>query len=86
MGGTRSGQEEEVCQEVLWSVKGRLVHSICRWTPVLGGGRAREKGGEGKKRNISFIGCVNRTFFLSLFAFIFIIFFRTYIRRPSVDI
>lgn len=54
MGGTRSGQEEEVCQEVLWSVKGRLVHSICRWTPVLGGGGPGRREGEGKKkRNIS---------------------------------
>lgn len=50
MGGTRSGQEEEVCQEVLWSVKGRLVHSICRWTPVLGGGGPGRREGEGKKK------------------------------------
>lgn len=52
MGGTRSGQEEEVCQEVLWSVKGRLVHSICRWTPVLGGEGQGEGRGKEKKETL----------------------------------
>lgn len=52
MDGTRSGQEEEVCQEVLWSVKGRLVHSICRWTPVLGGGGPGRREGKEKKETL----------------------------------